>query len=98
MHNEPEVPSHRRVDVASLLLLLVGLASAWFCYRLAMDHGTNPLMSVSSTVAVTVGARHITKREAAWPLRPGTPAAGHVTSRGAWHPGAIRDCSKCADR
>lgn len=26
---------------------------------------------------------------------PGVPAAGHVTSGGAWHPGAISSCSKC---
>ncbi|MDQ2737156.1 MAG: hypothetical protein M3Y35_00695 [Actinomycetota bacterium] len=64
MHNEPEVRSHRRVDVASLLLLLVGLASAWCCYRLVTDHDTNPLILIPSIVAATVGARHITKREA----------------------------------
>jgi hypothetical protein len=26
---------------------------------------------------------------------PGVPAAGHITSGGFWHPGAIDTCSKC---
>jgi hypothetical protein len=31
----------------------------------------------------------------AWPLRPGVPAAGHVTYKGYWHPGRIEGCVKC---
>jgi len=31
----------------------------------------------------------------AWPYLPGVPAAGHVTSHGAWHPGRIDGCPKC---
>lgn len=31
----------------------------------------------------------------AWPVLPGAPAAGHVTARGWWHPGAIDGCVKC---
>jgi hypothetical protein len=31
----------------------------------------------------------------AWPYIPGVPAAGHVTSGGAWHPGPIANCPKC---
>ena len=31
----------------------------------------------------------------AWPHTPGVPAAGHVTSRGWWHPGRIDGCAKC---
>jgi len=31
----------------------------------------------------------------AWAYMPGVPAAGHVTSGGAWHPGAIEGCQKC---
>jgi len=33
-----------------------------------------------------------------WPYLPGVPAAGHVTSKGFWHPGDGRTCSKgCND-
>jgi hypothetical protein len=31
----------------------------------------------------------------AYPLRPGVSAAGHVTTGGAWHPGAAEACVKC---
>jgi hypothetical protein len=31
----------------------------------------------------------------AWPLRPGVPGAGHVTSQGYWHPGRVEGCVKC---
>lgn len=31
----------------------------------------------------------------AWPYVPGVPAAGHVTSKGFWHPGRIEGCPKC---
>jgi hypothetical protein len=31
----------------------------------------------------------------AYPLQPGVPAAGHVTTGGAWHPGAAVACVKC---
>lgn len=31
----------------------------------------------------------------AWPHVPGVPAAGHITSRGFWHPGGIPGCRKC---
>lgn len=31
----------------------------------------------------------------AWDYMPGVPAAGHVTSGGAWHPGGARGCRKC---
>lgn len=30
-----------------------------------------------------------------WPHTPGVPAAGHVTSRGAWHPGGGDNCHRC---
>lgn len=29
------------------------------------------------------------------PMIPGVPAAGHVTSRGFWHPGRAEGCVKC---
>ncbi len=31
----------------------------------------------------------------AWPYIPGVPAAGHVTSKGYWHPGPVNGCQKC---
>jgi hypothetical protein len=34
----------------------------------------------------------------AWPYIPGVPAAGHVTSRGYWHPGPIDGCAKCPEK
>jgi len=30
-----------------------------------------------------------------WPVIPGVPAAGHVTSGGWWHPGRAEGCPKC---
>jgi hypothetical protein len=30
-----------------------------------------------------------------WPVVPGVPATGHVTSGGWWHPGSGDSCSKC---
>lgn len=60
----PRPQSRRRVDVASAALLLIGLVSGWFCYQLVTDHGANPLIMVPAIVAATVGASHITKRQA----------------------------------
>ena len=34
----------------------------------------------------------------AHPLDPGVPAAGHISSRGYWHPGRIDGCVKCPDQ
>lgn len=59
--------SHRRLDVASLALLLIGLVFVGISYWLVTDHGLNPLLIVPSLVAATVGATHITKREASRP-------------------------------
>lgn len=56
--------ARRRLDVASLALLLLGLVSAAFAYWLVADHGQNPLILAPSIVAATVGASHITKRQA----------------------------------
>lgn len=30
-----------------------------------------------------------------FPVQPGVPAAGHVTTGGAWHPGRAEGCGKC---
>jgi len=56
--------SRRRLDVASLALLLLGLVFAVFSYWLIEDHGLSPLIVIPSIVAATTGAGHITKREA----------------------------------
>lgn len=60
----------RRLDVASLALLLVGLICALFSYWLITAHGLNPLILVPSVAAATTGAGHITKRERRTPLEP----------------------------
>lgn len=57
--------SHRRLDVAGLVLLLLGLVCGVFAYWLITAHGLNPLILVPSVAAATTGAIHITKREAA---------------------------------
>ena len=56
--------SRRRLDVASLILFLVGLAFGALCYWLITSHGANVLIMVPSVVAATVGITHIVKREA----------------------------------
>lgn len=56
--------SHRRLDLAGLALLLIGLVFGVISYWLVMDRGLNPLIIVPSIVAATTGASHITKREA----------------------------------
>ena len=56
--------SHRRLDVASLALLVIGLVFGGLSYWLVADHGLNALIIVPSIVAATTGATHITKREA----------------------------------
>lgn len=60
--------SHRRLDVASLALLLIGLVFAVISYWLVQDRGYNVLIMVPSIVSATTGALHITKREARRPV------------------------------
>lgn len=55
---------HRRIDVAGLILLLIGLTFAVFSYWLITNHGLNALILVPSIVAATTGATHLTKHEA----------------------------------
>ena len=57
--------SHRRLDAAGLALLVIGLVFGGLSYWLVADHGLNALIIVPSVVAATIGATHITKREAA---------------------------------
>lgn len=56
--------SHRRLDVASLGLLLVGLVFGVLAYWLITVRHVNVLVLVPSIVAITIGATHLTKREA----------------------------------
>lgn len=56
--------SRRRLDVAGLALLLIGLIIGCLSYWLITEYGLNPLILVPSVAAATTGASHITKREA----------------------------------
>lgn len=56
--------SSRRLDVASLLLLLIGLVSAVGSCWLIGNSGFNALVIVPSIIAATVGATHLLQREA----------------------------------
>ncbi|WP_460867073.1 hypothetical protein [Nocardioides pakistanensis] len=56
--------SRRRLDLASLTLLLVGLIFGALSYWRIEYHGLNVLVIVPSVVAATTGATHLTKREA----------------------------------
>jgi hypothetical protein len=53
----------RRLDVAGLMLFLVGLTSGVAAYWLVTAHGLNPLVIVPAVVAATTGAAHLTKRQ-----------------------------------
>lgn len=56
--------SRRSLDAASVVLMLIGLASAALAYWLITVEGFNALVLVPSVVAFTTGASHLTKREA----------------------------------
>lgn len=56
--------SRRRLDLAGLALLLVGLICGALAYWLIEYRGLNVLAIVPSVVAATTGATHLTKREA----------------------------------
>lgn len=56
--------SRRVLDIAGLILLVLGLACGALCYWLIVDHGMNPLLLVPSVAAATTGAAHVTKRQA----------------------------------
>lgn len=59
--------ARRRLDAASLALLLIGLAAGVFSYWLITYRGVNVLIIVPSIVTITIGATHLTKREASRP-------------------------------
>lgn len=54
----------RRLDLASLLLLLVGLLFGVVAYWLVSAEHYDALLLVPSVVAATLGASHLFKREA----------------------------------
>lgn len=54
----------RRLDVASLALLLVGLASAVFACWLVAAHHWSALVILPAVLAVILGATHLTKMQA----------------------------------
>jgi len=53
-----------RLDGASVALLVVGLIFGALAYWLIVRDSTSPLILVPAVVAATVGATHLTKREA----------------------------------
>lgn len=54
----------RRLDVASLALLLVGIVFGTIAYWLIVDRDLNPLALAPAVIAVTLGASHLVKHEA----------------------------------
>lgn len=58
-----EQRSYRRLDVAGLALLLIGLTFGVLSYLAISDRGLSVLLIVPSAVAATTGALHLTKRE-----------------------------------
>lgn len=67
--------SRRRLDVPSLALTVIGLASGVFSYLLVTYADVNALVIIPSVVAVTVGSSHLVKREARR-TRSGTRTTG----------------------
>jgi len=64
-HPRTAVPSsRRRLDVASVTLLMIGLVFGGLSCWLVAAHGLSVLVIVPSLIAVATGATHITKREA----------------------------------
>ena len=55
--------SRRRLDLFSLILLLVGIASGLVSYVL-ITQGLSALVLIPSVVAATIGATQLTKQEA----------------------------------
>ena len=56
--------ARRRLDVASLLLMLCGIAFGALAYWLVQDRNYNTLVIVPAIVAVTLGASRLVKWEA----------------------------------
>ncbi|CCH77746.1 hypothetical protein BN12_220024 [Nostocoides japonicum T1-X7] len=62
-HHSPR-PGERRLDVASLALLVCGLCFGVVAYMLITKEGANPLLLVPSVVAVVLGGTHLVKHQA----------------------------------
>lgn len=60
-------PQRRRIDVASLVLLVIGLSSGLWAFALVEHQGMSPLIFVPPVVAATVGLTNITKKVAPHP-------------------------------
>lgn len=56
--------SRLRLDVFSLVLIMIGLLFGTISYVLVTYSDTNVLVIVPSVVAVTIGAMNLVKREA----------------------------------
>jgi hypothetical protein len=56
--------ARRRLDVASLLLVISGVLSALFSCWLITDENVSVLVIIPSVVVAIFGIAHITKREA----------------------------------
>ena len=56
--------SRRRLDLASLALLCIGLLAGIISYLMIQVSGVNALVIVPSVVAVTLGASSLVKLEA----------------------------------
>jgi CRISPR/Cas system-associated protein Csm6 len=56
--------SHRRLDLASLALVLIGVVFGALAYWLITVEHMNALVVVPSVVAITIGATNLIKREA----------------------------------
>lgn len=61
-HKKPA--AHRRIDIASAILAVIGIACAVLAYWLITNEQVNALVIVPATVAATIGVTHIIKREA----------------------------------
>jgi len=56
--------SRRRLDLSGVVLSCIGLVSGAFSYWLISAEDVNAIVIVPSIVSITVGAMHLTKREA----------------------------------
>lgn len=63
-HSAPSRRGVRRLDAASLALLLLSLACGSIVYLLISREGMNPLFLVPAVVAATVAASNLIKRQA----------------------------------
>lgn len=64
MTTSRRIHSRRRLDVASLILTLVGLAFSALAFWLVSAERVNALIVIPAIVAVTIGATHLVKYEA----------------------------------